>query len=94
MSFKPKSEFLAKRSARTQGDYRLWDIEEQIDGKVVRTFVGEVSNSQSERPDGQAAIERWCELRSDKLPSNSGKVRINLNEVSVEPMGGSVKETA
>ena len=82
---KPGPKFSAKLLPETgedrSADVRRWEIEERIDGTLMRTFVGVVQGTQMTRPNLTADIEEWCELRLDKLPPNGGKVPIDLDEV-------------
>jgi hypothetical protein len=72
---------------RTEGDVCLYRITEQVDERIVRTFTGTLSARQRRAATkgrgntDERQVERWCELRRDRLPPNGGKVAIDLNEI-------------
>jgi len=80
---------------RKEGNVCLYRITEQEDDRIVRTFTGTVSASQQRvalrarmgaltgggNSSDERQVERWCELRQDRLPPDGGRVEIDLDEV-------------
>jgi hypothetical protein len=82
---------------RKEGNTCLYRITETVGERIVRTFTGTISAGQQRgalkdtakvrAPSGggnntdERQVERWCELRRDRLPPDGGRVEIDLNEV-------------
>jgi hypothetical protein len=57
-------------------------VEEWNGRELLRTFQVLIAESQRlTHAPAESDIEEWCELYWDKLPENSGMVRINLDEI-------------
>jgi DNA-binding NarL/FixJ family response regulator len=74
---------------RKEGNTRLYRITEHDQEGIVRTFTGTVSASQQRSATkvrgmntDERQVERWCELKQDRLPPHGGTVKIDLNEVN------------
>ena len=72
---------------RKEGNTCLYRITEHDYEGIVRTFTGTLSARQRRAATkgrgntDERQVERWCELRRDRLPPNGGKVAIDLNEI-------------
>jgi hypothetical protein len=72
---------------RKEGSTCLYRITEHEGARIVRTFTGTVSRQQRAATKSRGMntnerqVERWCELRQDRLPPDGGRVEINLKEV-------------
>jgi hypothetical protein len=73
---------------RKEGNTCLYRITECIDERIVRTFTGTLSASQRRAAakgrgmnTDERQVERWCQIKRDRLPPNGGRVAIDLNEI-------------
>ncbi len=75
--------FLVEKRTDTRIDtaWLLYKIEERHASKLLRTFTSRITQTQAARPTVREDIARWCELYTDRLPSDGGKVDIDLNYV-------------
>ena len=73
---------------RKEGSTCLYRITEHEGDRIVRTFTGTVSRQQRAATKSRGMntderqVERWCELKQDRLPPHGGTVKIDLNEVN------------
>lgn len=69
------------------GDERLYRVEQREAGRLVRTITAAVSPTQQAeaKPTDVHKVEGWCKLKSEEIPPDGGTVRIDLNEVRIEP---------
>jgi hypothetical protein len=72
---------------RKEGNTCLYRITEFDEG-IVRTFTATISaRQQSAALKGggnntdERQVERWCQIKRDRLPANGGRVAIDLNEI-------------
>jgi hypothetical protein len=75
--------FLVEKLAdgRIDTAWLIYNVEERRAGKPLRTFTARITQTQAARPTVREDIARWCELYTDKLPSDGGTVDIDLNYV-------------
>jgi len=74
--------FLVKKAeAPIDLDWQFYEVEERESERLLRTFTAKVSQSQVARPRVKEDIARSCELYPEKLPSEGGVVRIDLDYV-------------
>jgi len=59
----------------------FYKVEERHASKSLRTFTARITQTQAARPTVKEDIARWCELYTDRLPSDGGKVDIDLDYV-------------
>jgi len=65
-------------------DMHSYTVEEWNGNILLRTFAVLISQSQKLiYAPAESCIEKWFELYSDKLPTDGGHIKINLNEVQV-----------
>jgi hypothetical protein len=65
-------------------DMHSYTVEEWNRDILLRTFAVLVSQSQKlTHAPAESYIERWFELYSDRLPTDGGEIKINLNEVQI-----------
>ena len=59
----------------------LYNVEERQAGKLIRSFTVRITQTQAARPTVREDIARWCELYTDRLPSDGGVIDIDLDYV-------------
>jgi hypothetical protein len=65
-------------------DMRSYRIDEWDGIRLLRSFTMKISGTQKAIHQAtESAVERWCELKSDKLPMNGGTINVELNEVQI-----------
>lgn len=65
-------------------DMHSYTVEEWNGNILLRTFAVLVSQSQKlTYAPAESYIEKWFELHSDKLPTDGGQIKINLDEVQI-----------
>jgi hypothetical protein len=65
-------------------DMHSYTVEEWNRDILLRTFAVLVSQSQKlTHAPAESYIERWFELYSDRLPTDGGEIKINLNGVQI-----------
>jgi hypothetical protein len=63
-------------------DMHSYSVEEWNGSELLRTFPVLISESQRlTHAPAESDIEKWCELHSDKLPTDGSQIKIDLNEV-------------
>ena len=61
-------------------DLHSYTVEEWNGSTLMRTFAVLISQSQKlTHVPAESYIERWFELYADKLPTDGGQIRIDLN---------------
>ena len=75
--------FLVEKRTDTRIDtaWLLYKVEELQASKLLRTFTARITQTQAARPTVREDIARWCELYTNKLPSDGGKLDIDLDYV-------------
>jgi hypothetical protein len=73
---------------RKEGNTCFYRITECIEEGIVRTFTGTLPASQRRAAAmglgmnaDERQVERWCEIKQDRLPPSGGRVAIDLNEI-------------
>jgi hypothetical protein len=65
-------------------DTHSYTVEEWNRDILLRTFAVLVSQSQKlTHAPAESYIERWFELYSDRLPTDGGEIKVNLDEVRI-----------
>jgi hypothetical protein len=65
-------------------DLHSYTVEESDGSNLLRTFAVLISQSQKlTHVPAESYIEKWSELHSDKLPTDGGQIKINLDEVRI-----------
>jgi hypothetical protein len=65
-------------------DMHSYSVEEWNGRELLRTFPVLISESQRlTHAPAESDIEKWCELHSDRLPSDGGQIKIDLNEIRI-----------
>jgi hypothetical protein len=65
-------------------DMHSYTVEEWDGNKLLRTFAVLISQSQKlTHAPAESYIEKWFELYVDKLPTDGGEIKVNLNEVQI-----------
>lgn len=65
-------------------DMHSYTVEEWNGNILLRTFAVLISQSQKlTHTPAESYIERWFESHSDRLPTDGGEIKINLNEVQI-----------
>jgi hypothetical protein len=65
-------------------DMQSYRIDEWDGIRLLRSFTIEMSRTQKAIRQGtESALERWCELKSEKLPTSGGTITVELNEVQI-----------
>jgi len=65
-------------------DMHSYTVEEWNRDILLRTFAVLVSQSQKlTHAPAESYIERWFELHSDRLPTDGGEIKVNLDEVRI-----------
>ncbi len=63
------------------GAWQLYKVQEQQADALLRTFTARITQTQAARRTVREDLARWCELYTDRLPSDGGTVDIDLNYV-------------
>jgi hypothetical protein len=61
--------------------WQLYKVQERRADTLLRTFTARIAQTQAARRTVREDIARWCELYTDRLPSDGGTVDIDLNYV-------------
>jgi hypothetical protein len=65
-------------------DMHSYTVEEWNGNILLRTFAVLISQSQKlTHTPAESYIERWFESHSDRLATDGGEIKINLNEVQI-----------
>jgi hypothetical protein len=65
-------------------DMHSYNVEEWNQSELLRSFPVLISESQRlTHAPAESDIERWCELHSDKLPTDGSQIKIDLNQVRI-----------
>ena len=65
-------------------DMHSYTVEEWNGNILLRTFAVLISQSQKlTHVPAESYIEKWFESHAEKLPTNGGQIRIDLNEVQI-----------
>ena len=62
-------------------EWRLYEVRELEEERLLRTFIGRVTRTQASRPDVEGAIARWCKLFPQKLTAGGQVIPFDLDEV-------------
>jgi hypothetical protein len=65
-------------------DIQSYRVDEWDGIRLLRSFTIEICQKQKAVHHAiESAVERWCELKSDKLPRSGGTITVELNEVQI-----------
>ena len=80
----PDIRYRVRHGQNVPDDMHSYTVEEWNGNKLLRTFAVLISQSQklTHNP-AESYIERWFELYSDRLPTEGGEIKINLDEVEI-----------
>ena len=80
----PDIRYRVRHGQNVPNDMHSYTVEEWDGNKLLRTFAVLISQSQKlTHAPAESYIERWFELYSDKLPTDGGPLKINLDEVQI-----------
>jgi hypothetical protein len=80
----PDIRYRVRHGQNVPNDMHSYTVEEWDGSKLLRTFAVLISQSQKlTHAPAESYIEKWFELHSDKLPTDGGQIRINLDEVQM-----------
>jgi hypothetical protein len=80
----PDIRFRVRHGQDVPEDMHSYTVEEWNGNIFLRTFAVLISQSQKlTHAPAESYIERWFELYADKLPTDGGQIRIDLNEVHI-----------
>ena len=80
----PEIRYRVRHGQDVPDDMHSYTVEEWNENKLLRTFAVLISQSQKlTHAPAESYIEKWFELYSDKLPTDGGEIKINLNEVQI-----------
>jgi hypothetical protein len=80
----PNIRYRVRHGQNEPDNMHSYTVEEWDGNKLLRTFAVLISQSQKlTHAPAESYIERWFELYSDRLPTDSGEIKINLNEVQI-----------
>jgi hypothetical protein len=80
----PDIRYRVRHGQKVPDDMHSYTVEEWNGGTLLRTFAVLISQSQKlTHAPAESYIEKWFELHSDKLPTDGGHIKINLDEVQI-----------
>jgi hypothetical protein len=80
----PDIRYRVRHGQNVPNDMHSYTVEEWDGNKLLRTFAVLISQSQKlTHAPAESYIEKWFELYSDKLPTDGGPLKINLDEVQI-----------
>jgi hypothetical protein len=80
----PNIRYRVRHGQNEPDDMHSYTVEEWDGGILLRTFAVLISQSQKlTHAPAESYIEKWFELYSDKLPTDGGTLKINLEEVKI-----------
>jgi hypothetical protein len=80
----PDIRYRVRPGQKEPDDMHSYNVEEWNRSELLRTFPVLISESQRlTHAPAESDIERWCETHSDKLPTEGGLIKIDLNEVRI-----------
>jgi hypothetical protein len=80
----PNVRYRVRHGLNVPDDMHSYTVEEWSGDILLRTFPVLISQSQKlTHAPAESYIERWFELYSDRLPTDGGQIKINLDEVQV-----------
>ena len=80
----PDIRYRVRHGQNVPNDMHSYTVEEWDGNKLLRTFAVLISQSQKlTHAPAESYIEKWFELYSDKLPTDGGPIKINLDEVQI-----------
>jgi hypothetical protein len=80
----PDIRYRVRHGQNVPNDMHSYTVEEWDGNKLLRTFAVLISQSQKlTHAPAESYIEKWFELYSDKLPTDGGPLKLNLDEVQM-----------
>ena len=80
----PDIRFRVRHGQDVPEDMHSYTVEEWDGNILLRTFAVLISQSQKlTHAPAESYVEKWFELHSDKLPTDGGQIKINLDEVKI-----------
>jgi hypothetical protein len=80
----PDIRYRVRHGQNVPNDMHSYTVEEWDGNKLLRTFAVLISQSQKlTHAPAESYIEKWFELYSNKLPTDGGPLKINLDEVQI-----------
>jgi hypothetical protein len=80
----PNTRYRVRHGQNVPDEMHSYTVEEWSGNILLRTFAVLISQSQKlTHTPAESYIERWFELYSDRLPTDGGEIKINLNEVQI-----------
>jgi hypothetical protein len=80
----PVIRYRVRHGQNVPNDMHSYTVEEWDGNKLLRTFAVLISQSQKlTHAPAESYIEKWFELYSDKLPTDGGPLKLNLDEVQM-----------
>jgi hypothetical protein len=80
----PDIRYRVRHGQNVPNDMHSYTVEEWDGNKLLRTFAVLISQSQKlTHAPAESYIEKWFELYSDKLPTDGGPLKINLDDVQI-----------
>lgn len=73
--------FLVEKAVNRDLNCSYYTVKEMESGRLLRTFIVRISQTQAARPDVKQQIARWCELFPEKLPGKGEAIPADLNYV-------------
>jgi hypothetical protein len=80
----PNIRYRVRHGQDVPADMHSYTVEEWNRDILLRTFAVLISQTQKlTHAPAESYIEKWFELYSDKLPTDGGQIKINLDEVQI-----------
>jgi hypothetical protein len=80
----PNIRYRVRHGQDVPADLHSYTVEEWNRDILLRTFAVLISQTQKlTHAPAESYIEKWFELHSDKLPTDCGQIKINLDEVQI-----------
>ena len=80
----PNIRYRVRPGRRELDDMHSYSVEEWNGSELLRTFRVLIYESQRlPHAPAESDIEKWCELHSDKLPTEGSQIKLDLNEVRI-----------
>ena len=80
----PDIRYRVRHGQDVPDDMHSYTVEEWNRDILLRTFAVLISQTQKlTHAPAESYIEKWFELYSDKLPTDGGQIKINLDEVQI-----------
>jgi hypothetical protein len=80
----PNIRYRVRHGQNVPDEMHSYTVEEWSGNILLRTFAVLISQSQKlTHAPAESCIEKWFELHSDKLPTDGGQIKINLDEVHI-----------